>query len=258
MLINDNFLNVNLFKETKKDTTLIFTHGLGEYSKSYEETAKYFNELGFYVITYDIRGHGKSEGERGSIGSFKLFLDDLNELVNFAYKNTNKVFLVGHSMGGVITNLYTSINNNVDGVIITASPTTYLKDFRLLKYFPRFLLNNRKFPTNFNDPKLMHHNNYVIDSFDIKYFRFKLINEVLFKGMNQLINNYHNFETNILLIYSLKDELAPVYYGELFYNEINSEDKELYILNESFHNVFVDIEKKKVWEKILKWVNERI
>src|SRR5690625_2382014 len=114
MLINDNFLNVNLFKETKKDTTLIFTHGLGEYSKSYEETAKYFNELGFYVITYDIRGHGKSEGERGSIGSFKLFLDDLNELVNFAYKNTNKVFLVGHSMGGVITNLYTSINNNVD------------------------------------------------------------------------------------------------------------------------------------------------
>lgn len=258
MLINNKFLNVNFYEQHTNDTTIIFTHGLGEYSKSYEEAAKFFHKNGFSVITYDIRGHGKSEGERGSVDSYKSFINDLDALVNIAYKNTKNVFLVGHSMGGVITNLYTSINNNVDGVIITASPTTYMSDLRLLKYFPRFLINNRKIPTNFKDPKLAHENNYIVDSYDIKYFRFKLVNEVLFKAMKQLINNYENFETNLLLIYSEKDELAPKHYGEHFFNQVSSKDKELFILKESFHNVFIDIEKMKVCEKILNWINQRI
>lgn len=258
MLINNNFLNVNLFEETKKDTTIIFTHGLGEFSKSYEETAKYFNDLGFYVITYDIRGHGKSQGDRGSIDSYKSFISDLDELVKFAYKNTNKVFLVGHSMGGIITNIYTSINNSVDGVIITASPTTYMSDLKLLKYFPRFLLTNRKFPTDFKDPKLVHNNNYVIDKYDIKYFRFKLVNEVMFKGMRKLIKNYHNYETPCLLIYSESDELVSVNYGKHFYDVISSKDKELFILKDSYHNIFNDIESGKVCEKIINFINDRI
>lgn len=258
MEINNNNLNVNIFLETKKDTTLIFTHGLGEYSKSYKETATFFNEKGFNVITYDIRGHGKSDGKRGSVNSYKDFIKDLDELVKLAYKKTKYVFLIGHSMGGIITNIYTSLNNNVDGVIITASPTTYLTNMRLLKYFPRFLINNRKFPTNFNDPKLVHENNYIVDEFDLESFRFKLVNEVMFKGMKVLINNYNNYKTPVLLIYSKKDKLAPIHYGELFYKEISSKDKELFILNESFHNVFNDIEKEKVWEKILSWLNLKL
>ena len=130
MILNDVFINVNIYNASKdiKDTTLIFTHGLGEYSKSYNEVARFFQNEGFNVLTYDIRGHGKSSGKRGYIKTYQHFLDDLKELVSFAYSKTSKVFLVGHSMGGLITNLYASTYNNVDGVIITASPTNYLKE----------------------------------------------------------------------------------------------------------------------------------
>lgn len=257
MLINNNFLNVNVFESKEKDTTLIFTHGLGEYSKSYEETALFFNKQGYNVFTYDLRGHGKSEGERGSIDSYKTFLDDLNELVVLAYQQTSKVYLIGHSMGGIITNLYAALNNNIDGVIITASPTTYMKDLKNLRFLPKLLINNKKIKTNFKDPKLTHNNDYVVDAYDIRYFRFKLANEVLLKGMKQLIKNYKNFNSDLLLIYSEKDLLAPVYYGKHFYDVVNSKNKELFILKESFHNVFIDIEKDLIHDKILSWIEER-
>ena len=41
MIINDTFVNVNEYNQNSKlDTTIIITHGLGEYSKSYIETAE--------------------------------------------------------------------------------------------------------------------------------------------------------------------------------------------------------------------------
>src|SRR5690554_1338114 len=260
MILNDVFINVNLFtpEKSNKETTLIFTHGLGEYSKSYVEVANFFKEEGFNVITYDIRGHGKSSGKRGYIKSYQNFLDDLKELVNYAYSNTKKVFLVGHSMGGLITNLYTSLNNNVDGVIITASPTTYLKDIKYLRFVPKFLINNKKLRTNFSDEKLVHDNNYVVDGHDINYFYFKLINEMMFKAMRQLHKNIDNYQTSVLLIYSKSDKLAPISYGENLFNKLNFKDKELFLLEKSRHNVFNDIEKEIVFNKILSWVNERL
>lgn len=255
MLINNNFLNVNLFSENKKNTTLIFTHGLGEYSKSYEETANFFKGQGYYVITYDIRGHGKSEGERGTIDSYQTFVNDLKKLVEFAYSNTEKVYLIGHSMGGVITNIYASIYNDVNGVVIVASPTSYMKNIHSLRFIPSFIYQNKKIPINFNDSKLVHNNNYVVDSFDLSYFKLKLIDEVLIKGMKKLIKNYKKYITPILLIYSEKDLLAPKSYGERFFNIIKSEQKELVVFKESYHNMFNDLEKGEVWQTILNWLN---
>ena len=132
MLINNVNLNINFYKpkESNKDTTIIFTHGMAEYSKSYEEVALFFQNKGFHVITYDVRGHGKSEGKRGYVKSYMDFVNDLKEIVNLAYKETKNVFLAGHSMGGLITNLYASIYNNVKGVINTATPTEYSKNLK--------------------------------------------------------------------------------------------------------------------------------
>src|SRR5690554_2052364 len=257
MILNDHFINVEIYnKNITKDTTLIFTHGLGEYSKSYVEVAEFFENNGFQAIIYDIRGHGKSEGKRGYIKSYNDFIDDLDSLVRYAYKTTKKVFLVGHSMGGLITNLYQSLNNNVDGVIITASPTTYLQNMEKLRYFPRFLLNKKKLKTNFYDEKLVHDNNYIVDGYDLTRFYFKLINEMLFKGIAKLNKNMHNYNRKVLLIYSKNDKLGPVSYGKHFYDNINSEDKELFILENSKHNLFNDIEKEVVFNKILDWIEE--
>ena len=92
MLINNVNLNINFYKpkESNKDTTIIFTHGMAEYSKSYEEVALFFQNKGFHVITYDVRGHGKSEGKRGYVKSYMDFVNDLKEIVEKTKEDYNK------------------------------------------------------------------------------------------------------------------------------------------------------------------------
>ena len=260
MIINDSFININkyLAKENKNDTTLVFTHGLAEYSKSYIEIATFFQEKGFNVITYDLRGHGKSFGKRGDIESYQEYLDDLNEIVIMAKKLSSKVFLVGHSMGGIITNLYTSLNNNVNGVIISSSPTDYLDRVKSMRYLPKFLVNNKRLKTSFNDPKLTANLNYVKDAYDLDYVYIRITTEVLVRAIKKLKRNYKNYTTPALFLYSKKDELVNYTNGEYIMSMIKSEDKELILYENSNHNIFIDIEKEQIYFDILKWLNDRI
>ena len=53
----------------------------------------------YRVITYDIRGHGKTDIGDGQF-TFKMFADDLKELLD--YLNISNAVLCGFSMGGAI------------------------------------------------------------------------------------------------------------------------------------------------------------
>lgn len=260
MIINDKFISVNKYEaaDSNKDVVMIFTHGLAEYSKSYIDTANFFISKNINVITYDLRGHGKSFGKRGNINSYWDYVDDLHEIVMQSKKEFKKVFLVGHSMGGVITNIYTSKYNNVDGVIISASPTDYLERMSFLKFIPGFLVNNKKLRTNFDDPKLSTTYKYQKDAFDLDFIHLRVPKEVLIKGMKYLKNNFKNYTTPVLFIYSKKDALVSVNHGENGYKQVASKDKELILYDNSNHNLFVDTEKEQIQTDVLKWLTARL
>lgn len=88
---------------------LVFYHGGGAHSASgYTYIASGLRDnYNIAVVTPDIRGHGKSEGERGDAPEPEQVLDDIRTMVQYA-NNTfpgRKVFLGGHSSGaGVILN----------------------------------------------------------------------------------------------------------------------------------------------------------
>lgn len=259
MIINDSFVNTNEFNTNNKlDTTIIITHGLAEYSKSYFDTAKAFESNGFNVITYDLRGHGKTRGKRGYVDSYKTFLSDLDVLVKHAYQTTKYVYLIGHSMGGLITNVYTALNNSVDGVIITASPTNFIRDLKIYKLIPKFLINGIKVKTNFKDPKMTKNNNYQKDAYDIDYFYFKMITETMFKAMKVLRKNLNNYETPILMIYSKSDQMVGIEQARQFLAKIKEVDQTLLVYEESHHNLFSDIEFEQLISDITSWIKDRI
>ncbi len=84
--------------------TLIIVHGLGEHSDRYQHVAQYFSERNFAVFAADLRGHGKSAGQRGHIDTFQDYLNDVTALITFAKTESPNLplFLMGHSMGGLI------------------------------------------------------------------------------------------------------------------------------------------------------------
>lgn len=242
-------------RNPSKDATVIFTHGIAEYSKSYFDFAKALNNAGYNVITYDLRGHGKSQSERGTVDSYNDLLKDLDFLVKEASNKTSKVFLYGHSLGGVITNLYTLKGNVVDGIIIAASPIKLSPLLKLLKLIPKRWTNKIKINTNFNDENLVHNNEYVKDEYDLDFFYYKYINEVLVKGLKDLKRGPLNKKMPSLYIYSSNDKMANIKNGKILYKRTLNEDKTLLIYKKSRHNLHLDVEKERLFKDVIKWLN---
>lgn len=102
---------------------LIIVHGLGEYSDRYQHVAQYFTERNLAVFALDLRGHGRSGGQRGHVERFQNYLDDVTALINFAKETTPNIplFLMGHSMGGLIVlNYALKTPQNIAAVVSSA------------------------------------------------------------------------------------------------------------------------------------------
>jgi len=81
---------------------VLIVHGLGEHSGRWAVPAEYLNDHGANVYSYDLRGHGRSSGERGDIEDFGLFYSDISEMATHTAASTGRPWvLYGHSLGGL-------------------------------------------------------------------------------------------------------------------------------------------------------------
>ena len=79
-------------------------HGVHEHSGRYAHVASALMQRGIAVRALDHRGHGQSEGARGAVESFDEYVRDLTDFLDdvIAESGDLPVFLMGHSMGGLI------------------------------------------------------------------------------------------------------------------------------------------------------------
>jgi alpha-beta hydrolase superfamily lysophospholipase len=98
-------------------------HGLGEHSGRYADVADVFTGAGFALSAFDLRGHGKSPGQRGHVRSYEIFLEDIQWLMDEAARRFpgSPVFLYGQSLGGNLAlNFALRRPSHLAGVIATA------------------------------------------------------------------------------------------------------------------------------------------
>ncbi len=108
--------------EAKQDGALIegppfvLIHGLGEHSGRYHRLAADLNAGGHSVYSFDLRGHGVTEGPRGDTPSFQLLVEDVLQFLDVISLRKKKLeagetleaggvvrpILVAHSLGGTI------------------------------------------------------------------------------------------------------------------------------------------------------------
>jgi alpha-beta hydrolase superfamily lysophospholipase len=102
---------------------LLFVHGLAEHSGRYGNPVRHFVARGWTCFGFDYRCHGRSPGPRVHVDSFNEFLDDVSEghrLVRIRHPK-QKIVLVGHSQGGLLSLLYAEKNpDNLHGVVVSS------------------------------------------------------------------------------------------------------------------------------------------
>ena len=102
---------------------VVIVHGINEHSGRYARLAADLTGRGYAVYAMDLRGHGRSDGERVMVRSFDEYLDDVEDLLQrVAEREPGKtLFLLGHSMGGAIVALLTIVRPpNIRGLILSS------------------------------------------------------------------------------------------------------------------------------------------
>jgi lysophospholipase len=112
-------------RPAEERAALILVHGLGEHSGRYERLSNTLVDAGIAVFALDLRGHGRSPGKRGHISGFSDFTSDLEcfrRVVRREVAETFPIFLLGHSLGGLIAirHLQRHPGGDWKGVILSA------------------------------------------------------------------------------------------------------------------------------------------
>ncbi len=87
---------------------LLIVHGFAEHGRRYDHVAALLTGMGLDTWAVDLRGHGLSDGRRGHILSFSEYLDDVDVALEqvLGHAPEGPLFLLGHSMGGLIAARY--------------------------------------------------------------------------------------------------------------------------------------------------------
>jgi acylglycerol lipase len=87
---------------------VVIVHGVNSHSGYYLWTADQLVASGLAVYAVDLRGRGRSDGERYYVEKIGDYLSDVDGLVRLAKSREPglPVFLLGHSAGGVVSCVY--------------------------------------------------------------------------------------------------------------------------------------------------------
>ncbi len=125
-------------KEPK--ASILILHGMAEHQKRYLSFTEYLTAHGYDVYLYDHRGHGMDRkfGELGFFASsngHQLVVKDAIAVSEHLARTSrsNKIFLLGHSMGSIIARNVIQSYDKYTGVILSGSnyPSKFIVHFGL-------------------------------------------------------------------------------------------------------------------------------
>jgi acylglycerol lipase len=88
---------------------VVICHGFNAHSGQYQSVGEQFAAVGMAVYALDLRGRGRSDGERFYVDKFADYVSDLATVIALAKAREPglSVYLLGHSAGGVVSCVYT-------------------------------------------------------------------------------------------------------------------------------------------------------
>ena len=260
--------NISLFTEKNPVShpkgVVVIVHGLAEHLGRYDYVASQLNEAGYTTYRYDHRGHGRSDGERGYIEDFNIFLDDTDRMVDLARAENPDLplFMLGHSMGGYIAAAYgVKYPGKLQGQVLSGAAVTVLPIFEELRQVdfnsePRTMAPNALVQLICRDPSVVQ--DYADDPLVLKEMTQKLLGEVFITGAEWLMENMGDHNIPCLILHGGGDQIVTPEASTFMYAHTSAQDKTLKIYDGLFHEILNEGEKDQVLADICAWLDERI
>lgn len=205
-------------------SAVLLIHGWTSSEKGYIPRAKAISKLGYVCLTFNLRGHGNSDGELGKL-SRKDHLKDAISAYDFlvAQKgvNKNKIGVIGSSYGGYMASLLAS-KRKIKWLVLRA-PALYPDE--------SFEAASKKIDIN-------HNINYRKQKID--------------KNHNLALSSLSKYTSDLLLIESEKDEVIS---KQTILNYLNAINPQANFEHKIIKGATHDLGKRT---RNAKWLNEFI
>lgn len=250
----------------KSRALLLIIHGLGEHSGRYEKFAKdLLIKNNIDVYSFDLPGHGESQGLRGYVSKFEEFFEIIHELSK-TFKSAERKIIFGHSLGGLIATRYVQeYPEEFDGLILSSPAISFnidksIKNILLVLKFLNFI-----FPwittRNRINPDLLSRNKDAVK----KYINDPLVHDrISIRLFCEMIKNseyarkyIERIKIPILLFGGTEDKIVPFNdFKSLFSRISNSHVVEF---EGGYHELFEDPEHYESLLKVISdWLEQKI
>jgi len=245
--------------------TILVVHGLGEHAGRYVKLAMHLAKQGFDCVTYDLRGHGKSEGRRGAIRHADDRLDDLSLVIDAVRRAhpQNRLFLLGHSMGGLIAaQLVARRYRPVDGLILSspafAVKTSLLQRVQLVigsTFLPGIAVHNGVQPDKVSKSAAVVAA-YKADPLVHDRITPRLAGAVL-QGGGDVIAQARQWPVPTLLMWALEDHLVDPAGSAKFAMQAPQHVVRAKSFGSLYHEIFNAVDPAPVLAALDEWLEER-
>lgn len=245
---------------------VVMCHGVNSHGGQYLWPAAQFAQAGLVPFTLDLRGRGKSEGERFYVDDISDYVADVAATVSLA-KSRNPglpVFLLGHSAGGVVSCSYALDHGaELTGLVcesfafqVPAPPVALalLKALsRLAPRLPALKLKNEDFS---RDPIAVR----ILNSDPLTQGEVQPAKTVaaLVRANDRLRREFPRITLPVLILHGTADKATMSAGSQFFHDTAGSADKTLKLYEGHYHDLLNDVGKDGVIADIRGWIDAHI
>ena len=244
---------------------IVICHGVNSHGGQYSWPAEQFVKHGMAVYALDLRGRGKSEGERFYLEDVAEYVSDVAGAVRIAKSRESgrPVFLLGHSAGGVVSSVYALEHQaELTGFICESfafqvpAPSFVLAAVKGLSHLaprlPALKLKNEDFS---RDPKAVEAlNNDPLTAHEVQP---AITVAALVRADERLREEFPLITLPVFIMHGTDDKATVCHGSEFFYKTAGSKDKTLKLYEGHYHDLLNDIGKEEVVADITAWIDKR-
>jgi acylglycerol lipase len=245
---------------------VVLCHGFNAHGGLYIWPAEQLVKQGYAVYALDLRGRGKSEGERFYVEDIADYVADVSATVKLA-KSRNaglKVFLLGHSAGGVTTATYVVKNQGElagficeDFAFEVPAPGFLISVLKGLSHIaPRLPVLTLKNVDFSRDPKTVEALN--ADPLIAHESQPAMTIAALARADEQLAHDFPKITIPVLILHGTGDKVTLASGSQFFFDHAGSKDKTIKLYEGHYHDLLADLGKEEVMADISGWIGMRV
>lgn len=250
--------------EGESRAVLLIVQGMAEHSGRYINVVNHMVPSGYAVYGIDHIGHGKSDGKRLYVERFHDYTKTLRNYFDMIreWQPKKPIFLIGHSMGGLISAAYLlEHQDELSGVVLSGplikvpdniTQATIFAGKMLSIIIPRAGLFQLDTESVSRDPAVV--DAYVNDPLVYTGKTTARLGAELLKSMQRVTKQATKIKLPIMIVQGSDDKLVDPDGAQFFYDLVSSKDKTIKIYNGFYHEVFNEPEHKQVLGDVETWL----